>query len=154
MAILRWSRDSLRFPEWQFSFPSHRRVECWLDCKSQISVLPNPSWCARRFERPKHKTSEFGVRKGLLIQKMPTKKIGALIVPEIHLACCTRWRVLNSWGGTSMRKLWEASFSWRTWDLAICWTMMALCFWKVSSVQVPVASHSYVRVLRFWFRGS
>lgn len=29
--------------------------------------------------------SEFGVRKILLITKTPTEKIGALVVPQIHL---------------------------------------------------------------------
>ena len=29
--------------------------------------------------------SGFGVRKGVLIEKVPTKKMGALIVPPIHL---------------------------------------------------------------------
>lgn len=29
--------------------------------------------------------TELGVMKGLLIEKMPTEKIGALVVPQIHL---------------------------------------------------------------------
>ena len=36
-------------------------------------------------ERPKLRTSGFGVRKGLLIKKVPTEKTGALVVPQIHL---------------------------------------------------------------------
>ena len=43
------------------------------------------SLCAQSFERPKLETSEFLVRKGLLIKKAPTKKMEALVVPQIHL---------------------------------------------------------------------
>lgn len=30
--------------------------------------------------------AKFGVRKGLLIEKVPTKEMGELMVPQIHLA--------------------------------------------------------------------
>ena len=32
----------------------------------------------------KFKTSEFGVKEGLLTKKAPTKTVGASIVPQIH----------------------------------------------------------------------
>ena len=41
--------------------------------------------CAQCLEMPKLKLSEFGVRKGLLIKKAPTHKMGALVSPQIHL---------------------------------------------------------------------
>lgn len=41
----------------------------------------------------KLKVSEFGVRKGLSIQKAPMKEMRDPMVPEIHLACWTRLRV-------------------------------------------------------------
>lgn len=37
------------------------------------------------FVRPKLKTSGFGVKKGLSIEKMPAEKIGALVAHQIHL---------------------------------------------------------------------
>lgn len=52
-----------------------------------VLILPVQSLCAQRFERPKLKISAFGVRKGLLIEKAPTEKMGGgrLVVPQIHL---------------------------------------------------------------------
>lgn len=46
--------------------------------------LPKSS-CVQCFKRPKIKISEFGLRKGLLIKKMSTEKMGVLAVPQIHL---------------------------------------------------------------------
>lgn len=43
--------------------------------------------CAQNLERPKLKTSEFRVRKVLLLEKAPAEEIGDLMVPRIHLAC-------------------------------------------------------------------
>ena len=64
------------------------------------NTLPNQSLCTCHFERPKLKISEFGVRKVLLIEKAPTRKMGDLMVPQIHLACWTRLKVFKGLGGT------------------------------------------------------
>lgn len=40
--------------------------------------LPEQSLCARHFER-------LGVREGLLIKKVPTEKVRALVEPQTHL---------------------------------------------------------------------
>lgn len=34
--------------------------------------------------------TEFGVKEGLLIKKVPSEEMGDLIVPQIRLACWTR----------------------------------------------------------------
>lgn len=52
---------------------------------SSLQVLPVQSPCARCFERSKLRMSEFEVRKGLLIKRVLTKKIGTQVVPQIHL---------------------------------------------------------------------
>lgn len=44
-----------------------------------------PSSCARHWGRTNLKMSGFGVKKVLLIRKVPTKKIGYLVVPQICL---------------------------------------------------------------------
>lgn len=41
--------------------------------------------CAWHFKRPKLKTSEFRVREGLLMEKVPTEKMWTLVIPQIHL---------------------------------------------------------------------
>lgn len=48
-------------------------------------VSPVQSSCAQYFKRPIFKTSEFGVKKGLLINRVPTEKMGAPLIPQIHL---------------------------------------------------------------------
>lgn len=45
--------------------------------------ITKPKFSAQCFERPKPKTSESGVRKGLLIEKVPSKKMGGLLVPPV-----------------------------------------------------------------------
>ena len=50
-----------------------------------LMVLLVQSPCVQRFEKPKLKTSELGVRKGLFMEKSPTEKMGALVALEIHL---------------------------------------------------------------------
>nr|KAF6474774.1 hypothetical protein HJG63_010931 [Rousettus aegyptiacus] len=52
---------------------------------SPDAFLPVQSLCVQCFERPELKMSEFGVRKGLLIKKVPTEKMGDPLVPQIHL---------------------------------------------------------------------
>ena len=47
--------------------------------------LPVQSLCAPSFERSKLKMSEFGMRKTLLIKKVPAEKMGVLAVSQIHL---------------------------------------------------------------------
>lgn len=48
------------------------------------------------------KTSASGVRKSLLMEKVPAEKMGDLMVPQNHLTHWTGLRVLNGLGGTGM----------------------------------------------------
>lgn len=47
--------------------------------------VTSPEFVCLTFERPKLKKSEFGVKKGLLIKKAQTEKMGALVVSQICL---------------------------------------------------------------------
>lgn len=62
-----------------------------LECTYMLLVQ---SPCAWRSKRPKFKTSYFGIRKGLFIKKVPTAKMGALVMPWIHLKKSTKFRLL------------------------------------------------------------
>ena len=84
-----------------------------------LQVSPNPSSCARCFEKPKLKTSEFGLRKGLWIKKAATEKMGDLVMPQNHLARWTKLRVFKGLEEQVCRSTAGASFNWRTWNLAI-----------------------------------
>lgn len=53
-------------------------------------------------QRPKLKMSEFGVKQCLWVKKMPTKKMGGLIVAQIHLAQWTRLRVVKGLGADGL----------------------------------------------------
>lgn len=57
-------------------------------------LLSNSGSCALHFERPKSKC-QFGVRKDLLIKKVPIKKIGDLSMPQLYLTCWTRLRIFK-----------------------------------------------------------
>lgn len=50
-----------------------------------LVVLLVQSLCAQSIKRLKFKTSESRVRKGLSIEKVPTRKMGGLVAPQIHL---------------------------------------------------------------------
>ena len=52
------------------------------------------SSCAQCFKRPIFKTSEFGVRKGLLIKRLQFEKIRALGVLQMHLKKSLEFRLL------------------------------------------------------------
>lgn len=45
-------------------------------------------------QKAKLKMSEFGVRH-LLFEKAPTEKVGLLLAPQVHLACCTRVNIFK-----------------------------------------------------------
>ena len=53
------------------------------DKKQGNSSILVQSPCAQHFEKPNLKISEFGVRKGLLIEKMPNERTGALVFKSI-----------------------------------------------------------------------
>lgn len=57
----------------------------------------------------------------------PTKVIGDIAVPQIHLAHWTRLKVFKGLGGTGMRKCWWADFNWSTLEPGQ---------WRLSSVQL------------------
>lgn len=61
-------------------------------------------------QKAKLKVTEFEVRKDVLIHRAPTKVIGDIIVPQIHLAHWTSLRVSNGLGGISIRKCWWGRF--------------------------------------------
>ena len=65
--------------------------------------------------------SVFGVRKGLLIKKTPTEKMGDIVVPQIHLASWDRPKVLKGLGEEICGSAGGASFSWRTLELGRLW---------------------------------
>ena len=50
------------------------------------------------FNKPKLKVSGFGVRKGLLMEKGKTKKMGDFAMPQRHLAHWSKLRVLKGVG--------------------------------------------------------
>lgn len=50
---------------------------------AQMSLVRSPCTCC--LGRPKLKPAEFGAKKGLLIKKVPTEKMGAPLIPQIHL---------------------------------------------------------------------
>lgn len=57
------------------------------------------------FEKTKFKISESSVRKGLLMEKASTKKMGGLMAPQIHLAVWTLLRVFSGLGGLVCKML-------------------------------------------------
>lgn len=111
-------------------------------------VFPNQSLCAQCFERPKLNTSDFGVRKGLLMEKVPTKRMRDLVMLQIHLACWNRPRDFKGLGEQVCRN--RVSFNKRrtlklghlcnrasTPDLP---GQRTFGLWKGSGVAVPVMS--------------
>ena len=50
-----------------------------------MKLLLVQSLCAQGFERPKLKLSELGIKKCLLIEKAPTEKMEALVIPQLFL---------------------------------------------------------------------
>lgn len=54
-------------------------------------MLPVQCPNAQGFERPELTTSEFGARKGLLMEKAPSEKMGDLLAPQIHLQGQGTW---------------------------------------------------------------
>lgn len=73
-----------------------------------MSLLLNPTLCTQHFEKPKLKTSKFGVREGLLVKKVPTEKREDLTVTQIHISLWTRLRDFEERGG--IQKDWWDKF--------------------------------------------
>lgn len=101
--------------------------------------------------------SEFGVRKGLLIEKAPTGEMGDLVVFHAHLARWTRLRVFKGLGEHIFGSAGGSSFIWRTLEFGYLWLRGINNSPGVFWTMVPwlpkgfwCSSSSYVLV--FWFR--
>lgn len=88
---------------------AHRISQRWFRLMI-VSLLLNQNLCFLCFKRQKLKTSEFGVRKDLLIQEVSTKKIGGLMMPQIHLARWTQIRVYNGLRVIGIWRCWWDKF--------------------------------------------
>lgn len=54
-------------------------LRCWnASCPKSVCLTLQKA-------KTQNKTSEFGVKKGVLVEKVPTEKMGALVVSPIHL---------------------------------------------------------------------
>ena len=65
-----------------------------------LGGLPNCYWThihvPQFFKKPKLKMSEFGVKKGLLMEKAPTQNLRILVMPQIFLWCfCVECSIYN-----------------------------------------------------------
>ena len=73
-------------------------------------LVIEPKSVCLMLQKAKTQMSEFGVRKGLLMEKVPTERLGDLMMPQIHLACCTRSRVLKGLGQQVYERCWWGKF--------------------------------------------
>ena len=55
-----------------------------------LTLLPNPKPMCLTLQKAKTENIRIWSKKGLLMEKVPTEKMGEPGVSEIHLACRTR----------------------------------------------------------------
>lgn len=97
-----------------------------LEAPAQELVVLAKKFMCQHFERAKLKTSELGVRKGLLIEKAPTKEMGALVCLQSVLRKCRIHRLPE---GEMGRQGWEGG-RWERWlTTADSWALARVWGW-------------------------
>lgn len=99
-----------------------------------MALLPNPRLSAQHFERPKFKTSEFGVRKGLWLRRhQPTRWeiqqfLKSTLLTGLGYGCLRC--LVEQVGGSGGEK------SWRTLELGHLWlrSFNTRSFWTTNSL--------------------
>lgn len=140
-----------------------------------IVLLPGQSSRVSFFWKAKTQNVRVWSKKGLLITKVPTEKMGDLMVPHIHLVLLTGLRVFERLGEQVGRSAGGASFNGRTLELGHLWFLgvntgsswtvnpsLPKGFWCPSSAYflvlwgggeafIPGVAESQCFLLRAWF---
>ena len=134
--------------------------EChFCSISSQLLLLPVQSPCAHCFKRPIFKMSEFGVRKSLLIEKIPSWEDGGLRASSIPSSESTEFRFLlcqgqGEWEGQEVTDELShpgaSSIQGRASNLYISlfvvhWPLL-MCIWSWGSWKFLINNHYFVPI--------